>query len=824
MKRPVVVAVLAAFTFANAAGADPAPGSPSPASSPRRAHGKGNNAAAHVPLAPNPYFVADDSDQNVLHPAPGALERGLDRGYLEMMARPHLSKEALDVTERELGVRPGVVLSRASDLGAGMPANPYASQNGSVLVIEGTSQTVVNSGGGLVLDKQNGMFTIASQALQTLGDNFDFITIFTTFPDSSTAAFYLPLKNDITGLGECNPNTGETFGCVFDQTGGQTKLQGLVFMNSLSTWTDWDANYDGAVHAFDDFNSAVFSTLGQEVAHRWGAALRFVDPRNGNVSKKLLGRDNSHWAAWVDTDASVMDGWDWNRPSNGRFELLNEMDVYSTLDLYGMGALPVASAKPFFFIDGAKYDVQGQNAGALAQLGIGTGTAVAGDAVLASGIPSVALMKASGIDLGARGTEVDLTIQDIVDAEGNRCPDPDHTQRTFRQAVVLVTRPGQSAAQAQADADNLQIVADTWEKWWSQRTGHALTLCTNTAADCKQALVTLGGGAVDSKDPTFIERGETVTLHVKSSSLVGAATEPDIGDVVKNAKLTVSLDGGGADHATLAAAEISVGDIPAGQDVDVPVTLTVKADYPFGSSLIVVANLSADNAPTVREEYRLFPGYANIFVENFGAADDFKVNADGQDGADTAHGALVKDDVSLSCDMTPRTPEKDNTPGSAGAYITGVASELSGDTSLWSPEIDLKDTVDPELAYDFWFEGDTGDSLLVELASDGKTFKKAGEETESAHGWGLKRIKIKDVFAGKIPDKVTARFIFNGNGHLEGGIDNFRVIDPSGQAKAAALGLFGCGCSADGGNAGPQASLLAFAGLCAVRLLRRRRP
>ena len=64
------------------------------------------------------------------------------------------------------------------------------------------------------------------------------------------------------------------------------------------------------MHPFDSFDQNVYAVLGQETAHRWGSALRFKDPRNGQVSKKLLGRDNSHWAAFVDTDASVMDGWD----------------------------------------------------------------------------------------------------------------------------------------------------------------------------------------------------------------------------------------------------------------------------------------------------------------------------------------------------------------------------------------------------------------------------------------------------------------------------------------------------------------------------------
>ena len=87
----------------------------------------------------------------------------------------------------------------------------------------------------------NGFIDVANLVLSQYGDNFDFISVWTTFPDNNVAAYYFPLKQDTENLGDCNFNSGETFGCVFDQTGGQLeRLQGLVFMNSISTWQEWD--------------------------------------------------------------------------------------------------------------------------------------------------------------------------------------------------------------------------------------------------------------------------------------------------------------------------------------------------------------------------------------------------------------------------------------------------------------------------------------------------------------------------------------------------------------------------------------------------------
>lgn len=384
-------------------------------------------------LAPNPYFVQDIDDPRILHRAAGAEKIGIDRGYIEKMARPHLDTKVLDDLDTHIAKNPamkGQPLQKPKPLAGGL--NMATSISGRVIVVEGTTNTVTQNGAQRTFNHNGGgLQTIVQQVWQRLGDQYDFITVFTTFDDNSTAAYYLPLQQSVSGLGDCNFNSGETFGCIFNQLGFDSALQGFVFMNSINSWKSWDANYDGVVHPLDSFDAAVYAVLGQEVAHRWGSGLRFVDPRNGAVSKKLLGRDSSHWAAWVDTDASVMDGWDWEESSTaGTFNLINDMDRFSTLDLYAMGALPVASAKPFFFIDGARFI---PNRFLSAQ-------AIPGDAVLQ--FPSVQFLKDNGVSVQATGTRVDLTIQDIVDAEGNRCPDPDHTQKAFRQAVVLVTAPG----------------------------------------------------------------------------------------------------------------------------------------------------------------------------------------------------------------------------------------------------------------------------------------------------------------------------------------------------------------------------------------------
>lgn len=741
---------------------------------------------------PNAYFTRDP--QNPKHLVPTSPALPLDAGYAQLMARPRIPAAVTEELRRVFGDH--AVTLRAPDI-APNPALAV-SQSGNVLVVEGTTSLVSDTQNGVGFNHNDGLFSVAEIALSRLGDNYDFITIFTTFSDQNVAAYYMPLRQDVEGLGPCD-GMGD-IGCVHDSTQG-LRLQGLVFMNSADYWRMWDRNYDGVVHELESYDSAMYSTLGQEVAHRWGSSLRFVDPRTGSVSNKLIGRDGSHWAAWVDTDASVMDGWDWEQDGDG-FTLVNDMDRYSTLDLYTMGALPVASAQPFFFIDDARFTERDEGS---YSLGL-DGDAIPADAVLQ--LPGVAYMQETGMYLGATGERVDLSIQDVVDAEGNRCPDADHTQKSWRQAVVLVTNVGQSAAAAASDVAELETVIATWESWWSDRTARALTLCARADEECVHPEAELSGGDVRPASGDVVEAGTTMNLRIASIARLAP---------VANARLLLTVKGSGADYVKLESAEVPVGDIAVDATVDTELPIELGDDFPCGTSFTVEATLRSDNAADVKERYKVFPGTREVFAATFKDGDDgFEVDAQGDDdGA----GAFERSDVELSCTMSKRAPERDLSPTDRGAFVTGADDELDGSTSLTSPELDLAGTVDPEIKYGFWLDANKeGDGrLLVHMSKDGgATFTRFSEEAVPAHEWGIGTVNVREAFNG-VPGKIVVRFTFEGNGRVEGAIDDVVVTDRAGQCRAAV-----CGCSADGG-AGPQAMVAALIGVLGLVRLRRRR-
>ncbi len=827
----VATTALIAGMLAGAAPAPPAPSAGAVSNENARQNGRQKTRPAvarghlNTPVVDDELMVSDKKNPRILHSKrPGVI----DRKWIERTAMPRLQPGLLENLD---AVAPAGVGDRVLQSPEAPPlANAAISIQGHVLVVEGTSSLVVQAQQldprscagqaqfptASTFNHANGSFDVINTVLSNLGDNYDFITVFTTFDDPCAAAYYFPLKQDIDGLGNCDFERGDTFGCLFDQTNGQLQnLQGFVFMNSLQTWRDSDVNYDGVVHGFDDFQSSVFSTLGQEVAHRWGSALRFVDPRDNEVSELLLGRDNSHWAAYVDTDASVMDGWDWSADAvDGRFELEGDMERFSTLDLYTLGALPVAAAKPFFVIDDAFFDVQGSD-----QLGI-DGARIPADIVLQ--LPSDALMDQIGMNVGATGEQVPVTIQDVVNAEGNRCPDPDAAQKTFRQAVLLITRPGQSAASVAGIVADLNTTLDTWEAWWLDRTNKQLRLCTSLDGDeCTHAQMSVVGGDIVHAGDSFQPGTEgTLTLTVAAS-----------GRDVENAVVTFERLGESGAFVGLPDSAV-IGNIDADESATVEVPIALDASYPCGFSSLIKMTVTADNAATVVEELRTFPGLKTLSEEKFATADHgFGVNVDELDGTTEGRDGALRytEKVELTCDMTQRSPERDASADNAGAFVTGPGTdhvpnlidddageggELGGDTSLWSPPFNLKGTRDPEIRFAYWFDGvDPDDKLTVQLSGDGeKTFVAATTITKSIHAWTVSRVSMRDVFDGEVPDTVTARFLFEGNGQLKGGIDDVRLLDYDGECLSAARG---CGCSADG-EGSPSAPLAVAIGLLAL--------
>jgi len=757
------------------------------------------------PIEDNPFFTQDPNDPRVLLKKDTFNDVGFTRAYVERMARPALPAAALDAIE-DANITAGV--DGAVDVTVSPLALPGAATvfAGNIMVIEGDARFTAETQNGLGYNHNSGIQYVLNEVFTRAGDLYDFITVFTTFDDPNVAAYYMPLRQHTSGLGECNFNTGETFGCIFDsfsndgQSDSGVRLQGFVFMNSLGYWRNWDYQMDGRVHALTSVDHSLYPVMGQEVAHRWGSGLRFKDPRTGAISKKLLGRDNSHWAGWVDSDASVMDGVDWVAQDDGSFLAVDDMFRFSTLDLYTIGALPPQAARPFFFVDNARF-VPNQFVGNQAV-----------PAELTTYLPSIEYLSERGVDLEMTGDRVDLTIQDIMDAEGVRCPDPDHTQKSFKQLFVLITAPGESAAQAAGTTADLETVKTVWEDWWLQNTERRMSICAHPDEyECPLGEQKLGGWSIeDDNGDGYVDPGESFELVVDVESVGDANLE--------NVRVLAELSGGGADEASLDETTFTVGDIDANGESEVRIPVSTTDGYGCGTSLKVQLTLTSDNAADVIESYRVFPGYQVLSETTFDDdANDMEFFVDDENTDNTERGALSKEEVLLSCYMTPNTPERDATPDGTSAFVTGDTQDLAGNTTLYSNSFALEGTALPEIRFSYWLEGNG--QLDIAVSSDASTYTAYKTYDEGYHGWVLGRVDLTEAFGEELPEKAWVRFEFSGDG-VEGGIDDIRFLDAVGMCAPPPAEFLDCNCDASSSNALP-AGFFAFTLL--FGLLRRRR-
>ncbi|MCP4502178.1 MAG: hypothetical protein GY822_19650 [Deltaproteobacteria bacterium] len=756
------------------------------------------------PIEDNPFFVQDKNDPRILLKKSTFDDVGITRAYVERMARPPIPKATLDAIDV---ARPDLAFQAPIPVNPTPLALPNAATvfNGNIMVIEGDQRTTVQTEDGLGYNHNSGIQYILNEVFTKAGDNFDFVTVFTSFSDNGVAAYYMPLRQYTTGLGNCDFNSGETFGCVFDsfsqdqQSDSGVRLQGFVFMNSLSYWAAWDRQMDGVTHPVSSEDHSLYPVMGQEIAHRWGSGLRFKDPRTSIISTKLLGRDKSHWAGWVDSDASVMDGVDWVEQDDGTFLAVNDMFRFSTLDLYTMGALPQQAARPFFFIDDARF---------IANQFVGNQPV---PAELTTYLPSIEYLTERGVDLEATGERVDLTIQNIIEAEGQRCPDPDHTQKTFKQLFVLVTSPGQSAAQVSGIVADLEVAKTVWEGWWLKNTERRLSLCAHPDAwECPLAEAELGNWSIDDDNgDAIIDPGESfeLTIDVKANN-----------EDVKGARVLVELFGSGAESATLSETEYSVGDIATGRSTKVRIPMDLVADYPCGQSMVAIVTLTSDNAADIIEHYRIFPGYALLSETTFDDETGVDFFVDDEESDQTDRGALEKNEVFLTCFMTPNTPERDATPNGTSAFITGEKDDLKGNSSLYSDSFDLSSALAPEVRFEYWLDGEG--SLEVSVSDDASTYKALNTYDSAYHGWVSGRLDLVAAYPDGLPEKIWVRYLFDGDG-VEGGIDDIRLLDAAGQCAPPPSTLDDCSCDQSPDAKTPWSmSLLSLLGLF---LWRRRR-
>ena len=265
-------------------------------------------------------------------------------------------------------------------------------------------------------------------------DRFDMVMALTEWQEQSAFAYYLPLANNVTGIGYQHL-TGRQ---VFNQTG--SNLDGLIFMNDYRLYLGRNAV----------FGRVVFL---QEIGHRWGAFPFYANsPTNG---RDMLGRDDSHWSYFMHSANSALEGNSWRDNGNGSFT--TETNAFgltsSPLDRHLMGFLPPNEVEDWFLI--LDPDVRGQRDDFGRLLNAASGPAFQGRATV-------------------NGGRHNITIDDVMRSEGARNPSFANSQKVWNVATVLILNQGSSwDASKHATAEAL---IDSWEEMFEEEVGGAADL------------------------------------------------------------------------------------------------------------------------------------------------------------------------------------------------------------------------------------------------------------------------------------------------------------------------------------------------------------
>lgn len=236
---------------------------------------------------------------------------------------------------------------------------------------------------------------VARAFFREFADDYDHLIVFLDFPHSlgDAFAYELTIKNEIHGIGND----------VFDSSGlagSKGRLRSFVQMGALNRYP---------VSPEEDIlgTNSSLDVLAHEAGHRWLATFNFLD-EGGQGSDALLGRQRAHWSFCHNSLASLMEGNRFREDGGDRFTSVGATEQYSPLDLYGMGLIPAGDVPPFYYVDGCN-DRE----------------------------------RAPAVGVVIQGRRVDVTIDQIIAAEGPREPAANRAPHSFKLAFVLVANGGQ---------------------------------------------------------------------------------------------------------------------------------------------------------------------------------------------------------------------------------------------------------------------------------------------------------------------------------------------------------------------------------------------
>jgi hypothetical protein len=293
------------------------------------------------------------------------------------------------------------------------------------------------------------------RAEQALGLDVELAIVLVTHPIGCGNLFYIPIENDIVGIGYAFTNGVE----VFDED-LETRLEGLAFLNDFPYWQAQG----------DEFRTAFL----HEVGHRWGAR---IGARRGDQEFDLTGREGGHWSYFLDTGGSPLEGNQFDSTLPLRTATPPLRLQYSPLDLYLMGLIGPEAVGPIRLL------VDGQ----------GEGKDCLGYTVTAASPPQICEPKELS------GEWVELTIDDVIAKEGGRSATSEQSSGDMTVGVFVFGSP--TVAWSVDDCENVTLAIGERLDDFAAATGQRMRLVNAVGSELScQELIARCPSSVD--EPT----------------------------------------------------------------------------------------------------------------------------------------------------------------------------------------------------------------------------------------------------------------------------------------------------------------------------------
>ena len=312
--------------------------------------------------------------------------------------------------------------------------------------------------------------TAAQKFYQTHEDAYDYLVLFNSLgiPASDGAVAYeVTVRNNRSGYGDRAADNGAEFGSTL-------RLQSVMNMGPLS---QYPKDPYAVVPARATAGDTSMSVIAHEAGHLF---LAFASVRNPGqpTARPMLGRQSAHWAFTFNSEASLLEGnriADRGAAASPRFLTTATVQGYSPLDQYFMGLRAPAEVPPTFLVENA----------------------------------SISPLTGPRSGISFSGTRRDVTVDELIQAEGPRRPDYTVSQRKFRFAFVLITAQGSQPTQEQlAQVDKYR---DEFEKFYRSSASDRASAETGLAKSLRVSLFPAAGVRVGSVTRATISTASALT-------------------------------------------------------------------------------------------------------------------------------------------------------------------------------------------------------------------------------------------------------------------------------------------------------------------------